>query len=462
MAGAQPTLTGITDDASRGGLFDRSNVANPVSGADVQGTVINDSEITLSITINGDTQTQSFFTNQAAASTESFDFTVAGGTSTGGSGFEVTSGSFDVSTQTLTLNRSGGAQPVTITGFAFSTITEAEVNTLADARIGAANIQDLNNVPAIGTSGQVLSVAADGMNLQYVDPATAAVSSSSFASPDMSIDIQQNGNIVDLEAQPTWTGNTNLAPTGTTAVTSGVQVQNLTIGADTGLVLVDTGSGTYTLRAQRTLTTAVRPTVTSPEPRSALLPAPEQVITFRPQGTDMVTAIDNVGVTTPMGVTVTPTTDTTGGVGTITIPAGETNAPFEYEVTSDVTTTSADGETTQTPETQTINRFVPFWQSRSEPMDESDILSGAISQDDWEASGNQFVAGPGSGLIYLSVLASSVPSNVMFADQATFPVRVSLVRSVAVRLADGTQPMFNVFRMPGGNGQTISNFRTTR
>ena len=40
MAGARPTLTGVTDDASRGGLFVQSNVANPVSGADVTGTVI--------------------------------------------------------------------------------------------------------------------------------------------------------------------------------------------------------------------------------------------------------------------------------------------------------------------------------------------------------------------------------------------------------------------------------------
>ena len=38
------------------------------------------STITLSITINGDTQTQSFTTNQAADSMEDFTFNVAGGT----------------------------------------------------------------------------------------------------------------------------------------------------------------------------------------------------------------------------------------------------------------------------------------------------------------------------------------------------------------------------------------------
>ena len=104
MAGAQPSLTAITDDASRGGLFVQSNVANPVSGSDIRGEVVNDTTITLSITINGDTQTQSFTTNQAAISTEAFDFTVAGGTGGTADGV-VTGGSF--SGNTLTLTRSG-------------------------------------------------------------------------------------------------------------------------------------------------------------------------------------------------------------------------------------------------------------------------------------------------------------------------------------------------------------------
>ena len=44
---ADPVLAATTDDASRGGLFARSNVANPVSGVDITGTSINDSTITL-------------------------------------------------------------------------------------------------------------------------------------------------------------------------------------------------------------------------------------------------------------------------------------------------------------------------------------------------------------------------------------------------------------------------------
>ena len=461
MAGARPTLTGITSSTSRGGLFDQSNVANPISGADVNGTVINDNTVTLEVVINGVTQMGTFTTNASSNQDVTLTFTGIGGTTGGtGTGNPVVRGVVDGDNIVLTLSDNSTVN-IDITSLATNQELQDAINALSIPQ----NITDLNDTPsALGTMNQILAVNAAGTALEWVNQPEANVAQTSFSSTENTIAIGPGtgGASVNLEAQPTVTGNANLHPTGTTPVTGSIQVQNLTIGADTGLVLVDSGSGVYTLRAQRVLTEAVRPTVTSPEPMTALRPAPEQTITFTPQGTDMVTAIDNVMVTTPPGVTVTPTTDTTGGTGTITIPAGETSTPFNYEVTSDVTTTSADGETTTTNEMQSINRYVPYWQSRSEPMDESDVVSGAISQDDWEADGQQFTAGPGSGLIYLTVLATSVPSNVRFADQATFPVRVSLVRTISIRLGDGTQPMFNVFRMPGGSGQTISNFRTNR
>ena len=101
MAGAQPSLTAITDDASRGGLFVQSNIANPVSGSDIRGEVVNDSTITLTIMINGNPVTRTFTTNQAASDTLQFDFTVAGGTG-GDTGGNINGGSFSPQTQTLT------------------------------------------------------------------------------------------------------------------------------------------------------------------------------------------------------------------------------------------------------------------------------------------------------------------------------------------------------------------------
>ena len=264
MAGATPTLTAITTEASRGGLFDRSNVANPVSGADVQGTIINDSTITLAFTINGEVQPpQSFTTNQAADSTLPFNFTIAGtgGTATGA----VNGGSFDSATSTLTLTRSGGESDITITGFTFQQRTDAEINTLADARIAAASISDLINVDNLGVAGTTARVNPLGTGIEFVASPPATVSPASFSSQDMTVVISQMGNLVDLEARPAWEGNANTAPTGTTTVlgTDTVQVERLTLAADTGLVLVDNGAGAYTIQAAGTTCLLY----TSPSPR---------------------------------------------------------------------------------------------------------------------------------------------------------------------------------------------------
>ena len=453
MAGAQPTLTGVTNDASRGGLFDRSNIANPISGADVTGTVINDS--TIMITLNyadGTNQTQQFTTNQASDGT--LTFTVPGSTTTGGSGGEVTDGTFDAMAGTITLNRQG-LSPVVITGVTFNQRSDADINALADARITANTtiVRSVNGVAANDATGAITVP-------------TGTVGLDNFESSDTVVFRQGVTDTSDIsaDARPTWTGNANLHPSGTTPVTGGVQVQNLTIGADTGLVLVDTGSGTYTLRAQRTLVDAAAPTVTAPPAMSALDPAPEQTITYRPQGTDMVTDISNVGVTTPPGVTVTPTTDTTGGVGTITIPAGETNTPFMYEVTSMVTTTSADGETTTTMEENTIDRFLPYFQLRTEPTTATQVLAGTASSEGWPTNGS-FVVGPaGRGTLWLAVADGLIPDNVLFADQGGFPVRVAQGRtpSITLDLPGGATQNYDIFRFQAGQGTTISNFRQTR
>ena len=155
--------------------------------------------------------------------------------------------------------------------------------------------------------------------------------------------------------------------------------------------------------------------------------------------------LDMVSVTTPAGdIVMGVTADVTGGVGMITIPAGATNAPGNYQSVSDVTTMSADGETRTTRETETINRFVPFYQSRSLPGSANDIVLGTASDAAWSGS---FTVIPGSQLVYVSVLQSVVPQITAFADQAGFPVRVSFVASYNVTLADGTSPAFNVFRI---------------
>ena len=232
MAGAQPSLTAITDDASRGGLFVQSNIANPVSGSDIRGEVVNDSTITLTITINDEVQTGTFTTNQAAASNVPFNFTVAGGTG-GDTGGNINGGSFSPQTQTLTLTTVNGGM-IPIGGFTFEDRSVSEINTLIDTRIGATEIGALMDVADTrGTAGQVLSVASDGLSLIYSDPETAAVVAGSFSSNDSTVVITQNGTQVDLSAQPEWTGNANM---GDNVGAAGVHAQNIILAADTCLL----------------------------------------------------------------------------------------------------------------------------------------------------------------------------------------------------------------------------------
>ena len=463
MAGARPTLTGVTDDSSRGGLFVQSNVANPVSGADVSGTIVNDNTITLTIQVGDTTETRTFTTNQAADSTLSFDFSaITGGSTTTASG-TVTNGNFDANTGVLTLMRSDNQPDITISGFTFSQRSDADINTLADARIGAANISDLNNVPALGDPGNVLRVSSTTGQTEWVRPDTASVSDSSFTSTGNTVAITPNGSQVNLESMPEWVGNNGNAPSGTTTVLDGidVEVRQLTLNADTGLVLVRSGGNNFELRAAAPdPTPASAPTITTPPPSSAISPSPAQTITFRGAGGDTVTMLEMTSVTDPAGDTVMGVTESvTGGVGMIMIPSGATNAPGNYQTVSDVTTMSADGQTRTTRETETIERFVPFYQSRMQPTSASAVVLGTASDAAWSGS---LTAIPGSGLIYISALQNVLPQTTAFADQAGFPVRVSFIESFNVSLADGTSPAFNVFRVPGGAGQTISNFRTTR
>ena len=465
MAGANPTLTAITTEASRGGLFDRSNVANPVSGADVQGSIINDSTVVLSIRINGELQTQSFTTNQAANSTESFDFTVAG--TGGGGGAVVTEGTFDAATGILTLMRSDNQPDINIEGFRFQQRTDAEINDLADARIDVANISDLANVPALGTPGQIASVSADRMSIEFTDPTTAAVSVNSFSSTDSTVMITQNAARVDLEARPAWEGNANTAPAGTMTVsgTDTVQVERLTLGADTGLVLVDNGAGAYTIQlAGTTPPPAGAPTATQPPPTSALETSPPQTIMVTPTGG----TFDTTGGATPVRPTVTPpagvtvptpvtTVATDGMSATVMIPGGGTNAPGNYMVMIETDTTGEDGMVVTSTISETIERFVPFLQSRNV------ITPTSIGTASMEAWSGEVTSIPGGGTLYIAVLDTALGTDTIFAEIAGFPVRVARVGTAPIGIpsASGTISM-NVFRFQANAGVTISRFRATR
>ena len=454
MAGARPTLTGVTNDASRGGLFDQSNIASPVSGADISGTVVNDSTITLSITINGDTQTQTFTTNQAADSTESFTFTIADG---GGNGMDtadgvVNGGGFNPANGVLTLTRSNGLPDLTYSGFTFTPRTNQEIEDLADDRITASTtiVKSVNGVTPTDNTGAITinPGVPDLTNFESSDTVVfrAGVTDTSDISADARIPLTGNDGI----GAGVMSGST-------------VNAQRIVLAQDTGLVLTES-SGVVTIQAAGSPPApAGTPAVTSPNPMSALMPAPEQTVTFRGQGSDTVTMVASVSVTNPDNNPVTGvTSDTTGGVGTITIPAGSTNAPGDYQVRADVTTMSTDGQTRTVTETPVIDRFIPFFQSRTDMTTATEITSAMISMGSFEDANDRITAITGSRVLYFAVITGSAglaSSITMATDVGTnFRVRVGFLRPVQVMFPDGIMRTYNVFRAPVNGGVTIGNF----
>ena len=470
---ADPTLAATTDDNSRGGLFVRSNVANPVQGVDVAGTTIGNGTITLQL--NGD-EVGTFTTNQADPETINFVVDNAGGGMVEG---QVTGGSYDAATQTLTLTRASGANPYIITGFA-PEVTDTDIDTRADARIGLANIQNLNNVPdpVPATDGNrflTWNAAADA--IEYVPEPNATVLPTSFSSADDTVTFAAGTGAdmgtVNLQARPRWTGNTNDVPAGATRESGQVEVANITLAADTGLVLVSNGSGDYTIRAAGTAPEA--PANPAPEQSSALEDSPVEMFTLEAPGGGTFVANSGPGNTDPVrpqigappgatAPTLTTMISTDRTTATVTVPAGGTDTPGMYPINIMTTTTSPDGITEESTQMTSIDRFIPFFQSRAvfpATITGSTDLSAAGIQESNAAWTGSFDAGTGSGPLYLAVLATSLASATRV-DVGGFPLRVArpTPNTIMVTLADGMARTYNIFRLPSvATGTTISNFR---
>ena len=437
MAGAQPTLTGITEDASRGGLFDRSNVANPVSGADITGTTINDSTITLSVSIDGTVRTGTFTTNQAADGTVSlvFENIGTGGTPTMGGGDPVTDGRLTNNNATLQLDLQSG----TMVDINISELVTQDELTAAIAGImtgpGVTTFLALTDVPNdyTGNAGRQLRVNTAETGLEFFLPNPSGVTAADFSSADDTV-VAAAGTgtdlgTVSLEARPSWIGNTGR---GDNVGSTAQQATTVTLAADTGLVLNrDSATGNITIQAATPAPPpAAAPTPSVPDPSSALgtPTAMERTVIYSPRGTDMVTAVEMVSVMGPSGpITITPATDVsiTGGVGSVVIPEMAATPPGEYTVNARVTTTSTDGETTTTDESSMIDRFIPYYQSRTEPMTEADITGGTISTEGWTRI---LVTG------YYRQYSNANPTLFISADSADLPQATAFVNARTILL----------------------------
>ena len=450
---ADPVLAATTDDASRGGLFARSNVANPVSGVDVTGTSINDSTITLTLNYADSSETMTFMLNQA--NDQTLSFTVPSTTSSGGvsSNAVIAGGTYDTTTQMLTLTRRDSSDPVAID--LTQLVNQAELTAALNALVlGSTTFIGLTDTPAtLGDENQILSVM--GGALAFADAPAATVSVASFSSTDNTVETTANGLQVNLEAQPTWIGNANLG-----GVTGTVQATSITLDAATGFILRDNGSGSYTITTpQAPPAEASAPNVPEIPPSSAVSPSPEisEVVTAE-GGTFANTGDVTATLTNPAGNPVmipTPVIAGGGGSATVTIPAGDANAPGDYTLTVMTTTTSPDGMVRMDTVNRDVDRFIPFFQSRS-PI--TDITAGGVVASD-AAFGGSLTAIAGRGRLYFLVEQSLLASTISQAQtNAGFPTNVGSGDAVTVTLADGTTRTFNQFITPVNGGVQLVSF----
>ena len=429
---ADPVLQATTDDNSRGGLFTRSNIANPVEGVDVAGVTINDSTIT--IDING--STQSFMLNQA--NDQTLSFTVEGGSSgpiTGNINLREGELSPDGNTLILTLSDNTMVNVDVARLNVDTQLSNAQVRTIVD---GFDNIvRTVNGVAPV--NGNV----------------TISGSGNTFADSD-TVDFTVNPTTNEVTAQAmVQVGN------GTVDTTTVTAADSIIVDPATGFQVAQVGSSDVWVFQRIPVTPppapAAPPSFTTPAPTSALNPAPEEVITFTAPTGNTITNIDMVTVNDQDGTLVPGvTTDTTS----ITIPAGGANAPGMYDISARVTTMNdASGETRMTTEMPELVRYIPFFQSRNPITDVT--ASGVVAST--EAWTNTVTAIAGSGSLYIAALSTELPTSRTVANQGPFQVfRLQPQTAVSVTLADSTTRTFNVFRILASAGVEITNFRDTR
>ena len=123
----------------------------------------------------------------------------------------------------------------------------------------------------------------------------------------------------------------------------------------------------------------------------------------------------------------------------------------------DTDTTGEDGMVVTETISETIERFVPFLQSRTTITPTN---TGTASEAAWSG---EVTSIPGTGTLYIGVLETALPAATGFANISGFPVRVVRVGTapIAVPSPSGTISM-NVFQFQANAGVSITNFRSTR
>lgn len=403
---AAPTLGSTTDQASRGGLFAGTQTNTGTLESNV---VVNDSTITVRI----NDQIQTFTVNQAMDSTLTF-----------------------------TVDEGGGGS------------SEPDPNAFSGARING------NELVLVRNSLQEQTLILPESTMVDLLPLMNRVTALEDAQYVRSATI--NGSIV---FNPNDAGQLDLTvDTGDTVVFSNAQLspnvqlaRSVTVnGTQWRLDAGTPGTPPVTPMADGSITPTEENIFTAPV-------APVQTTTIT-DGTTDADSVTTTVTTTPPGqdpdppVTLPPSTVTVGGGGTevvVTVPADNIDDEGTHTVTTTITVQPSDGgPTTMVTETDVVERFVPFFQSRSDITTEAELTAATASEMAWNG---MLTAIPGTGTLYFATTELAATTGRVFAQTDTgFPVRYASLRTVSATDSTGTERNFVVFRIPINGGVTAT------
>ena len=394
-AAAVPTLGSTTDQASRGGFFTQSNV--DIVGSLQESITVNDSQITISI--NG--VEQSFTLNQADAETLAFTVEGGGGGTPDGNTF-ITTGRVENGMLILTYNNGDDATPIqlpaeTDTTYAFDAPGDGTLTITPLGGTAETLTITTNNGGGTGTvTGGTDSVVIDGATLTIVIDAMGVPTLTYSAAP----------------TPPTPPGGTSPDDVEDSVFAPAVpETFDFTINPGTGGGGVANG-GDVSPEVTRTNPDGTTTTITVPEPTVT-------------DGTDIV----------------------------VTIPADDAAPEGDYEVTITPTITRPDGTTEVIRDIPpaTYERFVPFFQYRTQPTSAAEVTGGTASMAVWN---NEVAAIAGSGSLFIAVedgLLATTVTQARLNDRVNgFRVRVGVVGSpITVTDSGGQSIVYNIFRTAG-------------
>ena len=468
---ALPTISATTRDLSRGGPFHRPSDVNIVSGteaAELVGINVNDSTITLAITVDGVTETQSFMLNQENDASLNYTFTSMGGGGTSPTqDTHVNTVSFDAQSGELTLALTDGTTRSTT--LPIGGVTRETVEQLIAAAIAALPpvseaFTDLTDTPnTLGNPGQEIRVNSAGTGFEFYTPSQSGVTADEFASPTGTVavadtaagDVSLDASLIAIPNMQVGgiTTNTNFYELAVSSDLRGPNNRPLTFAfANNRLTLQEAGPGTPP------------PTAPTEEdrvpPPSSFFDAPmDETITIDIMNGSVPTGMDPTSTATnPAGDPITITPMVTNPERTrveVTIPAAEGGDPGDYTVMTMVPVQDSDGTITTLDVTDTVTRFIPYVEFRgTQPTTAADITgsSGTISTSEWVLPVT--VASPDTGSLYIAVEDTLIPdmiSNMLVevnGNQAR--PRVGVVGDLIPVTTAGTTVMYQVIRF-GGN-----------